>query len=335
VGVMAVGQIDELLRKQLTPDASNAGAEEAIWAQIRQRLGRRQRIRRRRRVGTILCAVFALLLSAGVGIYVAGSRTSPVSGSPATPTIDPVLGPGGFTVTPDTDLVNHQQVTISIHGLKPESTVWVVMCLGRPTSVQQAYADCIAAPPQAEMVDLNQRGEARLRFTVDRYLSPGGYQIDCATYAAGCSLGLGVPLSFNSARITANIQPVTFKDTPAPPVDPLRISVSPAAPFADGQDVTLSGTGFPANSTVRVAECPTDTDCGPYFQDVEASPDGTFAVSMTLHRTFTVEQGTATGGEQPVTIDCSQPLRCFLTAEEDAPPYAAASSIPTVFGPDG
>lgn len=331
-----MNRIDEILRHQLDSDAQGTPNETAIWADIGQRLDKRRRARRTRRVGTLLCVAVVLVLSASVGVYLAGSGTSPRSGSPAPKTIDPLLGPGGFTVTPNTGLVNHQKVTIAIRGLEPESTLWIVMCVGHPTSVQQADTDCLTpAPPQAETVDLDQRGAAHLRFSVDRYLSPGGHQIDCATYAAGCSIGLGNPLSFNSPDITGNIEPVTFKDTPPPPPNPLEISVSPAPPFADGQEVTLSGTGFPPGSLVRFAECPTNTDCGPYFQTVEASPTGAFSLSVALHRTYTVEQGTASGGQEPVTIDCGQALRCFLMAEEDGSPYGAASSIPLTFGPPG
>jgi hypothetical protein len=334
MGVSAVSQIDELLRNQLRPKVRDSADEAAIWADVGQRIERRQRARRKRRVGALVCIIVVLVFAAGLGGYLEASTTSPISGSRAPRVFDPELGRGGFSVTPNTGLVNHQKVAISIHGLEPESTIWLVMCVGHPASVQQAETHCLApAPPEAEMVDLNKQGAAHIRFTVDRYLAPGGYQIDCATYAGGCSVGLGNPLTFTSAHITGNIEPVTFKHTPASPANPLQTSVSPTAPFFDGQGVTLSGTGFPASSTVRVAECPTNTDCGSYFEDVDTSPEGNFSVPMTLHRTYTIEQGTASGGEEPVTINCGQPLRCFLVAQEDAPPYAAASSIPLVFVP--
>jgi hypothetical protein len=306
MGVSAVSQIDELLRNQLRPKVRDSADEAAIWADVGQRIERRQRARRKRRVGALVCIIVVLVFAAGLGGYLEASTTSPISGSRAPRVFDPELGRGGFSVTPNTGLVNHQKVAISIHGLEPESTIWLVMCVGHPASVQQAETHCLA---------------------------PGGYQIDCATYAGGCSVGLGNPLTFTSAHITGNIEPVTFKHTPASPGNPLQTSVSPTAPFFDGQGVTLSGTGFPASSTVRVAECPTNTDCGSYFEDVDTSPEGNFSVPMTLHRTYTIEQGTASGGEEPVTINCGQPLRCFLVAQEDAPPYAAASSIPLVFVP--
>jgi len=71
--------------------------------------------------------------------------------------------------------------------------------------------------------------------------------------------------------------------------------------------------------------------CGDYFQTVESTPQGTFGVVVTVHRTYTVEQGNAGGGESPAQIDCSQPLRCFLVAEESSPPYSSASSMPLTF----
>jgi Neocarzinostatin family len=337
MGVITVDQIDALVKDRLSTPPGSTTDETAFWTDIGRRLARRQRARRmRRRVGITFFVALVLVFSAGVGLYLAGSTTSLTPRSHSPNVFDPQLGRGGFTVTPNTNLVNRQKVTISIRGLEPESTIWLVMCVGHPTSVRQAETQCITpGPPQAVMVDLNQRGAAQVRFRVDRYPAPGGDRIDCATYADGCSIGLGNPLTFDSAHVTGNIEPVTFKNTPPPPGNPLRISVAPAAPFTDGQEVTLSGSGFPSNSALRVAECPTNADCGPYFQNVDASTNGSFSVSMTLHRTFTVEQEKASGGLQSVTFDCSQPLRCFLMAEEDAPPYHAASSIPLTFQPSG
>jgi hypothetical protein len=333
--VIVMSRIDEMLRSQLRSDEGSTD-EETVWVEVGRQLEGRKNARRKRRVGAVLCATLVVILLAGAGIYLAGSTTSSGSGSHGTKAIDPVLGPGGFTVTPDTDLVNHQYVTISIHGLEPESTIWIVMCVGHPNSVEEAETQCInPAPAKSDMVDLNRRGAARLRFPVERYLSPGGYQVDCATYPSGCSLGIGDPLTFGSGRVTGNIQAVTFKDTLPPPTNPRQISVTPTAPFSDGQTVTLTGTGFPPSSPVRAGECPTNADCGSYFATVETSPEGAFSLSLTLHRTYTVEQGTVGGGEQPVTIDCSQPLRCFVMAEEVVPPYSAASSIPLTFLPAG
>jgi hypothetical protein len=139
------------------------------------------------------------------------------------------------------------------------------------------------------------------------------------------------PDSIASKDIIANTEAVTFDSTPVAPPNPMQISTEPNGPYADGQTVTVSGTGFPSSAPVRVGECPTNTDCGDYFQTVESTPQGTFNAVVLLHRTYIVEQGDAGGGESPVQIDCSQPLRCFLMAEESSPPYGAASSIPLTF----
>jgi hypothetical protein len=181
------------------------------------------------------------------------------------------------------------------------------------------------------MVNLDAKGAVNVTFTVSRYLSPGGYQVDCATYESGCSVALVEPDSLSSNEIIANTEAVTFKSTPATPPNPLQISATPNGPYADGQTVTVSGLGFPSSAPVRVGECPTNTDCGDYFQTVESTPLGTFSAVVMLHRTYTVEQGDADGGESSVQIDCSQPLRCFLMAEEPSPPYRGASSIPLTF----
>ena len=203
------------------------------------------------------------------------------------------------------------------------------MCVGHPRTFQTGVNQCNSP---AKLFSLDPHGAARVTFTVSRYLTPGGYEVDCATYESGCSVALVEVDSLASGEIIANTEVVTFETTPTVPLNPLQISADPNGPYADGQTVTVSGMGFPSSAPVRVGECPTNTDCGGYFQTVESTPQGTFSAAVLLHRTYTVEQGDADGGESPVQIDCSQPLRCFLMAEDSSPPYKAASSIPLTFG---
>jgi hypothetical protein len=243
--------------------------------------------------------------------------------------IDPVAGPGGFTVVPSTGLVNNQSVTVTIHGLHPNAVVWITMCVGHPLNVQAGVNQCNAP---AQTVQLDANGAASTVFVVTRFLSPGGYDVDCATSPTECSLALVETDSLAaSGRIIANTEPLTFEATPSAPTNPLQISAAPPGPYVDGQSVTVSGSGFPASAPVRVGECPTNIDCGGYFQTVQSTVQGTFSAVILLHRTYTVEQGDAGGGESPEQIDCTQPLRCFLMAEEASPPYGAASSIPVTF----
>lgn len=321
-----MAQLDEAIRAELHRPFCDEPARDLAWGEVAQRVDRRRRrrsVRRRTIVGLSLAVVVAAVL------VVSLPTNSEIPNKAHEPhVIDPAAGRGGFSVAPSTGLVNDQSVTVSIHGLHPNAVVWITMCVGRPQSFQAGVNQCNAP---AKMVTLDSHGAASVTFTVSRYLSPGGYQVDCATYSSGCSVALAEADSLSSGEIIANTEAVTFESTASAPPNPLQISAAPNGPYADGQTVTVSGAGFPSSSSVRVGECPTNTDCDGYFQTVDSTPQGTFNTVVTLHATYTVEQGDASGGESPVQIDCSQPLRCFLMAEEASPPYGAASSIPLTF----
>lgn len=321
-----MGQLDETIRTELHGAFQDEPAPDHIWDEVSQRVARRRRRRSARRRATVGLSLAVVVIAAGL---ITGLPNRGVPTSTHQPrVIDPAAGPGGFSVVPNEDLVNNQAVTVSIHGLHPNAAVWITMCVGRPQSAQAGVNQCNAP---AKMFDLDSRGAASVTFAVSRYLSPGGYEVDCATYEAGCSVALVEADSLASGELIANAAAVTFENAPAAPPNPLQISAAPNGPYADGEAVTVTGTGFPASTPVRVGECPTNTDCGDYFQTVESTIQGTFGAVVTVHRTYTVQQGNAGGGESPVQIDCSQPLRCFLVAEESSPPYSSASSIPLTF----
>jgi hypothetical protein len=273
--------------------------------------------------------VVVLLVAAGLIVNNATETGTPPAKSHQV--IDPPAGPGGFSIAPSTDLTDNQQVTVSIHGLHANALVWITMCVGNPRTLQSGDNQCNAP---AKTFNLSAQGTASVSFTVSRYLSPGGYEVDCATYQPGCSIALVEVDSVSSHDLIANTEAVTFERTPSAPPNPLRISATPGGPYADGQTISVQGSGFPSGATVRVGECPTNTDCGGYFQTFEATAQGTFTAPVVLHKSYTVEQGNPGGGESPVQIDCTQPLRCFLMAQETSPSYGAASSIPLVFATD-
>lgn len=319
-------KLDEAIRGELHRHSTEDTVPDHIWAEVSQRIVRRGRRRTVRRRAALCLSLIVLLVAAGLIVNLTTDGTAPTER--AHPVIDPAAGPGGFSVLPSSDLTNDQPVTVSIHGLHPNALVWITMCVGKPRTLQAGDNQCNAP---AKMFNLSAQGTASVSFKVSRYLSPGGYEVDCATYQSGCSIALVEVVSIGSSELIANTESVSFEGSPSVSPNPLQISASPTGPYADGQTVSVSGSGFPAGAAVRVGECPTNTDCGGYFQTVETTSQGTFTTPVPLHSTYTVKQGDAGGGESPALIDCSQPLRCFLMAEDSSPPYRGASSIPLVF----
>lgn len=91
------------------------------------------------------------------------------------------------------------------------------------------------------------------------------------------------------------------------------MSVTPSSGLSDGQSVTVSGTGYPAGSTVHVSECTTTDRCSNDSVPATAAADGTFSVTFTVRKTFEVYDW-STGST--VTEDCDV-AQCNVSAWEE------------------
>lgn len=118
---------------------------------------------------------------------------------------------------------------------------------------------------------------------------------------------------------------VVWSATPAAAAAP-SVTVSPSSGLADGQSVTVTGSGFTANyATMVIVECDAtatgaagcDTND---VQFVKADASGAFTVQLTLRATFT-------------GVDCTK-AACIVQAHEGVNPNAGltATSAPLHFG---
>jgi hypothetical protein len=106
-----------------------------------------------------------------------------------------------------------------------------------------------------------------------------------------------------------------------------RVSASPAANLIDGQSVSVTASGFPPNSTVRISECATaaaanNLGCGAELaaQPVLTSGDGSVTVS------FPARSTAAAGPAQTGAIEaCSD--QCVIVATTGAGSHFATASI--------
>ena len=323
VEVRTIEQLDEMLHAELQRHQPQSAGMDDTLQDISIRLTQRERVRRTRR---ICLTVASVMLLAGLGAGAAALAHPTATSTRPQPAIDPAAGPGGFSVTPSKDLVNGQHVTVDVHGLKPYASVWVTMCVGRPKTFDAGVNQC----ETAKMIQLSAKGSAHVQFSVDRYLSPGGSLVDCATAPKGCSLALVEPVSVGTRELVGNTEVVTFADMEPQAPNPLQMTISPSGPFKDGQAVTVAGTGFIANSMVRVGECP-NADCEGRWQTVQTAANGSFVFTLNLQQRYVVEVGSSSGGEEPSEIDCVQPYTCFVVAQELTPPYKSPASIPLTF----
>jgi hypothetical protein len=94
------------------------------------------------------------------------------------------------------------------------------------------------------------------------------------------------------------------------------VTASPSSGLADGQSVTVTGTGFPAGAEVAVSQCRENTTCTDALATVTVGADGSFTAPYTVHKQFTATDW-STGTGTPVTVDCGTQA-CQLVAYVEA-----------------
>ncbi|MTE22530.1 macromomycin [Streptomyces sp. TRM43335] len=104
-----------------------------------------------------------------------------------------------------------------------------------------------------------------------------------------------------AAGLTAAFQPAAVAATPA-------VTVTPATGLADGDTVTVKGTGLTPGVVYHVAQCELVTSgsygCDPTtVVDVTADAQGEVTAQITVHRTFEAVKGA--DGTPSGTVDCS------------------------------
>ncbi|MGW2835096.1 enediyne antibiotic chromoprotein [Streptomyces sp. NPDC001286] len=102
----------------------------------------------------------------------------------------------------------------------------------------------------------------------------------------------------------------------APALAAAAVTVSPGSSLADGQSVSVTGTGFPAGATVAVSQCRENTTCTDTLATATVGANGSFTVPYTVRKQFTAtdwSSGTATS----VSVNCAV-QQCQLVAYLDA-----------------
>lgn len=224
---------------------------------------------RRPRAGWLAAAVVLLVVGLAA-VAVAGARTgdepdvaTDTTGAPTTdgPVDRPdVSGPavGGpadgtasaqlpVTATPDTDLVEGQEVRVEGDGFTPGAPVGVVMCVADALSSGTGSAGCDLTQIGAATVD--GTGHAEGTIVVRRGIATtGAGWVDCAAGEVPCGIAIGQVDDYD----VSGLAPVTF--APQPPIPPLVLTVDPADDLVHGQTVTVTGEGFEPGASLPAAQ---------------------------------------------------------------------------------
>ncbi|HEU5083197.1 MAG TPA: neocarzinostatin apoprotein domain-containing protein [Acidimicrobiales bacterium] len=154
---------------------------------------------------------------------------------------------------PSTGLVDGQEVTVTGTGFPPGVSVGVVMCTkeaGRDHGARGVDACNIGHFAQAET---NSDGVAVATFSVRRLVVLDGQEVDCASEAQRCLIGMGMLSDYDtSGGVLVDFDPTV----PLP--DPPTATVEPSTGLVDGQEVTVSVTGLVPGTQVGATVCTTD-----------------------------------------------------------------------------
>ncbi len=207
--------------------------------------------------------------------------------------------PPSITVTPSTDLLDGQTVTIEGSDFDPNSSYGVVQCV-EPPSVTGSNCDL----SNLGSANTDNFGSFITTLTVSRLLYVGDTVVDCADPGA-CVLGVGSgdPSDGDSAPIQFDPMP------PLPP--PALLTVTPDTGLVDGQFVQVHGTGYRRNSSIGIVQCRPDPGANGAGRDLsnltflQVGSDGTFTTSIRVHRFLNVDVG---------IVDCAVPEACIIGA---------------------
>jgi hypothetical protein len=197
-------------------------------------------------------------------------------------------------VTPNTDLVDGQDVTVTGSGYSPNSPVGVIECVAPADSID----DC--SSETARSLSANDNGGYQIQYDVTRILEFGnGVEHDCAV-PDSCFLVSVYPHGFQGRAVS----PLQFRPGPA-------VSVWPDTNLTDGQQVQVKGYGYAPNASVGIEQCRTgaagqDQCDGRTAQSFSTDANGNFTRQMTVHKVIQDAHG--------VVTDCSVPDSCVVVS---------------------
>ncbi len=240
-----------------------------------------------------------------------GSATASIRFDPSIPPPPPPV----LTVTPTTDLLDRQSVTVTGSGFPAESPVGVVECLDPPT---WNPTNCNLRNVGFTFTEAD--GSFSLTYQVRRLLRTDGATTDCADLGA-CVIAAGVNDPTDGAAVSIQFD----GSVPLPP--PPTVTVAPTTDLLDGDTVTVIGSGFDPGAPVFVSQCASGAEPSPIPCDtsgdsfVQADDSGGFTTDLVVDRLVYV-------GPDPV--DCAGPGACEVVVYDLYEGYVVAS-VPILF----
>jgi hypothetical protein len=242
------------------------------------------------------------------------------------------LRPATVTVTPDTDLPDRALVTVHGEGFTPGDQIAVSQC----SADTPVFVFGCSNLSQSESVIVGDDGTFDRRMRVHREIEDfsGPGPVNCASAFGACV----VHVESLQDPIQSRSVPLGFDPHAVAP--PPTLTIIPAGPYADGQQVVVEGAGFAPFASLGLAECVADVEpnartCdttshtgdehepGGLFERFSADADGAFTRTVTLHSTFVSDTG---------PVNCLvQANGCVLFAANREDFGAERASVPISF----
>lgn len=294
-----------------------------------------------RRRGAVLC-VAALLVASGLMSLAPAGASGPEGtfGDPGepptfgTPQQDAFLATGdedaggpsaaeasrAITVTPDTDLVDGQEVTVAGTGFTDVSFVGIVQCA---KGLGLDGCDLSTAAPSFDFVG----GAFSETYYVSAVIDTDAGSIDCRTYVDGCRIMVNQRFDLTgSARADIAFDPA------GPLEPPPSVAVDPSTDLVDRQVVHVTASGFRADESVVLGQCPVGTTdptegCGGQVGFATADANGEVSADLVVRASFRAYLGTGS-----TETDCRvTACEVAVAASDDYDRFGAA---PVTFDPD-
>ena len=223
----------------------------------------------------------------------------------------PLLPSPAVTVSPNTDLLDGQEVHIDGrdfgHRLAPSPTGNVAHLY--QCGPQPSFATCRAL--EATEVELAPDGSFAVQGKVWHVIRAEGQEIDCRSTEEPCLLVATTRPWETLDEPWAAGAPLVF-DPDAPSLPTPEIEVTPAADLGDVTELTVRGRNFTPGGAVRVSVCDVAApdQCDEATREIPTpGADGTFELRMNAFAAF------GAGWEEEVSVDC-RASGCTVTAED-------------------
>ncbi len=188
-------------------------------------------------------------------------------------------------VTPSSDLVDGQTISISATGMAASAAITVIECPNSAFSVSAFSYACNAAG-EAHVTSSATGTLTAQPFTVHTGLMGAGY---CQLGSLPCAIGLVAFDTGGAVLGPTGSAPVGFAGS--------KLTATPSSKLVDNQSITFAGVGFPADEPVSLYECNANL---PTTAVGDAACDGTGS-GVPLAQTTTTGTGTVAGTASVVT----------------------------------